>query len=588
MPRIPTLEAPSVAPSITPGARFDAPQMGSPAAEQAQRSGQAISAAGDALQNLQIEFTKPIVREAMNSAVNIGMEFETGDGGFIHLKGKDAVGREVPLDVEYANAYRDRLNEIKDKLPNQMAKDAFSADAATLVQRFGQRVTSHMVREQGAYQQSQLEGQAATGSRLMAERFDSPEEWANGRNAVLEAVSEANKGMAPEYVTEKARAMLSPTHAVIVSQMLGAGQAQAAQDYFAKVSDDLTSEAKVKLSAAIATSATEIEGQQAAREVIAGAGADWTLRDIDQKLVERFGSNPKALNEARQEAKYQRDLMDSAKRETEAQLLGPIQSAVADARLNGRNVDKNALAKQLGLMRVTRPDLYEKASSIIDAHNDELRNERQAADERMRGLSNRSAEENAVAIKWDMVLNPDKYRNADMRTQLADLTGSKAIKPAGAAELLKLWQGIRDPSKGGNLKTMSTLAQYMDARLQGVMTGSPSDLKPFSGLGKPAQDAIRAKARAAIDRVMIDRQMSGQGISDKDARDIIDSMFVNTSIRSSFLGFSGASVPATKLDMTIGIPQAAIDFLKSNNTPQTRLEFDQKYGVGMAAAVTGK
>ena len=224
----------------------------------------------------------------------------------------------------------------------------------------------------------------------------------------------------PEYVTEKARAMLSPTHAVIVSQMLGAGQAQAAQDYFAKVSDDLTSEAKVKLSAAIATSATEIEGQQAAREVIAGAGADWTLRDIDQKLVERFGSNPKALNEARQEAKYQRDLMDSAKRETEAQLLGPIQSAVADARLNGRNVDKNALAKQLGLIRVTSPDLYEKASSIIDAHNDELRNERQASEDRARAardraLTNGAKGEEASAASWYYLkINPAALRVTDL------------------------------------------------------------------------------------------------------------------------------------------------------------------------------
>jgi len=541
-----------------------------------------------ALQNLQIEFTKPIVREAMNSAINIGMEFETGDGGFMHLKGKDAVGREMPLDIEYAKAYQSRLDEIKDKLPNQMAKEAFAAETGNLVRSFHGRVTNHMVKEQGVYQQSQLEGQAATGARLMTERYDSPEEWANGRNAVYEAVSEANKGMDPEYIAEQARARLSPTHAVIVSQMLGAGQAQAAQGYFAKVSDDLTGEAKAKLSAAIATSATEIEGQQAAREAIATAGADWTLRDIDQKLVERFGSNPKALSQARQEAKYQRDLMDSAKRETEAQLLGPVQAAVADARLNGRRVDRNALKGQLGMMRVTRPDLYEKASAIIDANDDELRNEQQAAGERIRGLSNRSAEENAIAIKWDMVLNPDKYRSDDMRSRLADLVGSQKIKPNEAMHLLGVWQDIRDPNKGGDLKTMSTLAQYMDTRLQGVMTGSPSNLKPFSGLSKAEQDGIRAKARAAIDRVMIDRQMSGQSISDKDARDIIDSMFVNTSIRSSFLGFSGASVPATKIDMTIGIPQAARDYLKSNDTPQMRLQFDQKYGSGMAAAVTGK
>jgi hypothetical protein len=330
-----------------------------------------------------------------------------------------------------------------------------------------------------------------------------------------------------------------------------------------------------------------MEGQQAARDVMStNPGA--SMKELDAALVARFGSNPAALDVARREIKYQRDLEETSKRETESSLMRPVESLLGDALLGGQSISRNQASAVLAPLKFSNPEAYAKATALIDAHNDEIRNERQAAEDRMSSLAVKSEEENAAAIKWDMVLNPDKYKNADVRAQLADLTGSKAIKPAGAAELLKLWQGIRDPSKGGNLKTMSTLAQYMDARLQGVMTGSPSDLKPFSGLGKPAQDAIRAKARAAIDRVMIDRQMSGQGISDKDARDIIDSMFVNTSIRSSFLGFSGASVPATKLDMTIGIPQAAIDFLKSNNTPQTRLEFDQKYGVGMAAAVTGK
>lgn len=420
MPRIPTLDAPSVAPTITPGARFDAPQMGNAAAEQAQRSGQAISAAGDALQNLQIEFTKPIVREAMNEAIVLKLEFENGDGGFAHLKGKDAVGREVPLDIEYTKAYQTRLDEIKDKLPNQIAKDAFGAETAGLAQSFRSRVTEHMVKQQGVYRQSQLEGQAVTGERLMTEHYDSPEELANGRNAVLESVSEANKGMDPEYIAEQARARLSPTHAVIVSQMLVAGQAQAAQDYFAKFSGDLTGEAKAKLSAAIATSATEIEGQQAAREAIATAGPDWTLRDIDQKLVERFGSNPKALEKARKEAEHQHDLIKSAKSETESQLLGPVQAAVADARLNGRRVDRNALKSQLRMMRVTRPDLYEKASAAIDAHDDELRNERQAADDRARAARDRALQngakgEEASASAWyTLKTNPAALRAADL------------------------------------------------------------------------------------------------------------------------------------------------------------------------------
>ncbi len=518
MPRIPTLDAPSVAPSITPGARFDAPQMGNPAAEQAQRAGQAMMGAADAMQNLQIEFTKPIVREAMNSAISIGMEFETGDGGFTHLKGKDAVGREVPLDVEYSNAYRDRLNEIRDKLPNQIAKDAFSAETGNLVQKFGQRVTSHMVKEQGVYQQSQLQGQAATGSRLMTERYDSPEEWANGRNAVIEAVREANPGMDPAYVQDKARAQLSPTHAIVVSQMLAAGQAQAAQDYFAKVGDDLTSEAKAKLSAAIATSATEIEGQQAAREAIATAGGDWTLRDIDQKLVERFGSNPKALDEARREARHQREIMDSAKSETEAQLLGPVQSAVADARLNGRSVDRKALNSHLGILRVTRPDLYEKASSMIDANNDEIRNERQAATDRARIARDRAEQNGAkgdaasTAAWYTMKTNPAALRAADLLAMRSngilgekhfnDLVSDQAALRAKKMEDSSILSDKAAVDLVLNGAKIETTGKDVDAQKLGLFYERFNQRLKESGIDKPTQDQKVAIARELLGEVV--------------------------------------------------------------------------------------
>lgn len=589
--RVPVATESTVSPSITPGVRFNAPQVSNAGMEQVQQAGNAIQQGAQAYGKVQADILQDANRlrldDAMTQAQQVRLQ-RLQEAKL--LRGKDALYRgEKPLDEEFDGLLNQDLEAIGKTLGNDAQRQAWALESGAMRRQFRGEVAGHMAAEYKTYDSEVQQGKIATGLQMMQQSYDNPNDWNMARGVISDAVARVNAGSPPEYLKSKTTEALTPGHVSVVQSMLQGGQVQAARDYFARpdVQGELTPEARARLSGVLTTSVNDMEGQQAARDVMStNPGA--SMKELDAALVARFGSNLAALDVARREIKYQRDLEETSKQETESALMRPVDSLLGDARLSGQSISRNQASAVLSPLKFSNPEAYAKATALIDAHNDEIRNERQAAEDRMSSLAVKSEEENAAAIKWDMVLNPDKYKNADVRAQLADLTGSKAIKPAGAAELLKLWQGIRDPSKGGNLKTMSTLAQYMDARLQGVMTGSPSDLKPFSGLGKPAQDAIRAKARAAIDRVMIDRQMSGQGISDKDARDIIDSMFVNTSIRSSFLGFSGASVPATKLDMTIGIPKAAIDFLKSNNTPQMRLEFDQKYGVGMAAAVTGK
>lgn len=588
--RIPVSNNFGVAPTISPGADFKAPQASTVAADQLQQAGKAVQQGADAYARIQNNMLQDANRLRLDAAGTEAQRVMLARMNEVKaLKGESAIYRgDKSLDDEYDEMLTKDFDAIGAKLGNDVQRQAWALEAGAMRRQFRSQVSSHIAAEYQNYDKQVQAGIIETSYQLMSQNIDRPDEITRGRDAIVGAVARLNKGAPPKFVTAETIKALTPAHASIVQSLLAGGAAQQARDYFARpdVQAEMLPAVRARLSESLAVASADIAAEQAVQEVIGGMGDGWTRAEADKQLSSRFASDPSTLKTARNLLNYQDGLRDDARKEYTRRLTEPVERLLGDADRSGGLISTSA--PELVALRGRDAEAYRTYSDRVAAHNEQVRSNRRAAEERVRSLAIKSEEENAAAIKWDMVLNPDKYRNADMRAQLASLAGSKAIKPAGASELLKLWQDIQDPSKGGNLKTMSTLAEYMDARLQGVMTGSPSDLKPFSGLGKPAQDAIRAKARAAIDRVMIDRQMSGQTISDKDAREIIDSMFVNTSIRSSFLGFSGASVPVTKLDMTIGIPQAAIDLLKSNNTPQTRLEFDQKYGVGMAAAVTGK
>ena len=72
----------------------------------------------------------------------------------------------------------------------------------------------------------------------------------------------------------------------------------------------------------------------------------------------RFGNNLAALDVARREIKYQRDLEETSRRETESALLRPVDALLGDARLGGQMIGRNQASAVLTPLKLSSPDAY--------------------------------------------------------------------------------------------------------------------------------------------------------------------------------------------------------------------------------------
>lgn len=429
MPRVPVMDPGIPAPGITPSARFDAPRAVNTAAGQSMRAGQALDAAAELAGKVERDakalIDRPIFEDAVTRAMSIQMELESGDAGFIHAKGRDALQRNsgMPLPEEYDEAYASRLQEIRDGLPNEAVKSAFDRQMPAMRRTLMIRANDHMVKQQDEYNISVQQGKAEVGGRLVVERFDDPEQWAMGRAGVADAVRALNPGMDKDAVEGEVRKAMTPLHKQVISRMTEAGKVTAARDYFARpeVQAEMTDEANTLVSGVLTVAESDMEGQQAAREVIA-ASPGASMKELDAALVTRFGSNLKALDAARQEIKYQRDLEETSRRETEAALMRPVDSLIGDARLGGQAISRDQASSVLSPLRLRSPEAYAKASALIDAHNDEIRSERQAAEDRARAAHERAlrdgakGDEASTSAWYTLKTNPSALRAADLLT----------------------------------------------------------------------------------------------------------------------------------------------------------------------------
>lgn len=306
--RVPVATESTVAPSITPGVRFNAPQVSNAGMEQVQQAGNAITgAAGAAAKewaDAAATANKSIYEEAVTNGLSIQMELESGDAGFANFKGKDALLRQSgkPLAAEYDDEYAKRLTEIRDALPNQAVKDAFDLQMPAMRRTLMTRANAHMVRQQEAHDISVQQGKAEVGGRLMVNRFDDPEQWAIGRSGVADAVRTLNKGMDKDAVEGEVRKALTPLHKQVISRMTEAGMVGAARDYFAKpeVQAEMTDEAKTLVSGVLTVAGVEAEGLSAAESAYAQFGPD-KPKEADDWLISTLKASPKALNEARRQ-----------------------------------------------------------------------------------------------------------------------------------------------------------------------------------------------------------------------------------------------------------------------------------------------
>jgi len=442
--RVPVATESTVAPSITPGVRFNAPQVSNAGMEQVQQAGNAIQQGAQAYGKVQADILQDANRlrldDAMTQAQQVRLQ-RLQEAKL--LRGKDALYRgEKPLDEEFDGLLNQDLEAIGKTLGNDAQRQAWALESGAMRRQFRGEVAGHMAAEYRTYDAEVQQGKIATGLQMMQQSYDNPNDWNMARGVISDAVARVNAGSPPEYLKSKTTEALTPGHVSVVQSMLQGGQVQAARDYFARpdVQGELTPEARARLSGVLTTSVNDMEGQQAARDVMStNPGA--SMKELDAALVARFGSNPAALDVARREIKYQRDLEETSKRETESSLMRPVDSLLGDARLGGQAISRNQASAVLSPLKFSNPEAYAKATALIDAHNDEIRNERQAAEDRARAAHERAlrdgakGDEASTSAWYTLKTNPSALRVTDLLTlrtkgilsekHFSDLVGDK-------------------------------------------------------------------------------------------------------------------------------------------------------------------
>ena len=425
MPRVPTYDNFTVSPTTLPGARVDTPRVAD-VGRQLQETGQAVMSAGRAAAtiatDIQNEANKLRVDDAYTQLQTSALELEMGQEGFIKLKGNDALSRPdgKPLDVEYGEKLDSNITKLRDGLGNDAQKAMFDRYANDTRLRFKQRVDAHTLNEFQVYNQGVQDGKIKTGVQTMSLNWNDPVAVSSSRQAVREAVAAKYKGQSPELIEAQTISALTPGHSSVIAQAMQNNNFAFARDYLKTHSGEISADARLQLEKAIQINETQVTGESAARDVIAGAGPDWTLKSIDDQLVQKYGGDPKTLEAARREAKYQYDLRNDGKKQAEIQLLKPVQDVIGTAVLRGQVISRSDAEALLAPLRNTAPDLYVQAANSIDAHNDEIRGERNAADELARRRHKEAVElglkgdEVSTATWYTLKTNPAALRTADL------------------------------------------------------------------------------------------------------------------------------------------------------------------------------
>lgn len=441
MPRVPTLDSPTVSTGITPGARFDAPEVRNIPAQQLQQAVQAVSGLASDLIRVQSAIQQDANRLRLDDAATQAQRRMLAlEQQYKQFRGRDAIERgDKALDDEFDEMLGKELDAIGAGLGNEAQKQAWALESGQMRRQFRSGVTAHLASEYKTYDTQVQQGKIATGVEMMPRVYDRPEDLERARGAIRDGVSRIHAGAPAEYVAAETVKALTPGHVAVIQSMIQSGQVTAARDYFARpdVQSELTREASGRLSDVLTTAGRDLTGQQAAREVMASmAGA--TPKEIDAALVQRLGGDPAALEVARREAKFQRDLEDDARKAVSTRLMEPVMAMVGDARLNGRLIDRKQSEQALAGLRLSAPAEYDRAARIIDKHNDEIRNERRAAEDRAQAASDRAkrdglAGDEASASAWyTLKTNPKALRV----TNLLELRGRGILSEKHFADLV--------------------------------------------------------------------------------------------------------------------------------------------------------
>jgi soluble lytic murein transglycosylase len=314
MPRVPTLNGPSVAPSLGPQNNFRptlSPEAASLPGRQLQQQGQAMERAasntGDMFLQVAEQANRVRAIEATNRAKEAAQRLTFDQKqGFSNLKGSAAVYRESgkALPDEFGGMLDEEIAKIGEGLTNPQQRELFAEASANLSMTFRENAQRHFLSEFNTYQKSVHEGRIGVASQTIALNAGDSKQVDEAIKDIKASTFELGKqaGLSAEQVEIATLNATSAAHRDALMKALDEDQTGFAQKYFDKYKDQITADDQRDLEkvlteqndlglayAAVDAAAGQIVEAAAATLMPEQAGKKWTAAEMAAAVPTLFG-----------------------------------------------------------------------------------------------------------------------------------------------------------------------------------------------------------------------------------------------------------------------------------------------------------
>ena len=244
MARVPTYDSPQVGNNQSPTSPFNtllSVEAGALPGKQEAALGQAITEAGSDMGRIvydaQMQANQVRTIDATNQAKQAMMTLmHDPNQGFLAVKGANVMNRESgkPLADEYADNFKQQIDQISATLGNDPQRQAFSAHANELLNQFKSTALQHEMTEYKNYTKSTYEASIDTSLQSMVNNYGTPNLMAKEVDNIKKMSIDLaiSNGLAPEYGEVKAKQLISSGHTLAIKQAIVNDNLVGAEAYY--------------------------------------------------------------------------------------------------------------------------------------------------------------------------------------------------------------------------------------------------------------------------------------------------------------------------------------------------------------------
>lgn len=305
MPKVPSYDNFQVAQTALPAGAVRAPEMPDVAGQQAQQMSQGLMRAGGTInQIMQAEQNKADqvrVDDALNMVTKARTDLQVEA---LKLRGRNALER--PDNKSLADEYSEKFDEVTRNatkaLGNDTQRAVFGQRVGQMRNQFYGSLSSHMVEQQGAFQNETWKSKIETAQNQAALLWGDAGMRAESAVTIASTVGEIAKAKGWDPATTEAalRDAMSPVHVGVMNGMIKSGSAADAKLYYEANSAGMSIQARATMQGVIKEANDTQTAEANADAVWAKSGPKLSndavkIFDMEAELRAQLKDNPDAM-----------------------------------------------------------------------------------------------------------------------------------------------------------------------------------------------------------------------------------------------------------------------------------------------------